>query len=631
MTAIEEPTADGLKPSNKRSKSKKSKKDQDQNHDQGNGIDTKAPVIRDDDRHSKSKKDKLAKKYKEDDETNDKTEKKTKKPKKKSKRDHDDEQEDHDSQHKSKRRRAEKSGDNANAKVVIVNEDKVQENELDSKRGKPQSSTKPKKNKSQKDKLNDMLGSEPNDEDSKPKAVKSKSKKKDKDDHEKISEEKTHSNEIPLENEQGNESSSDSGKDKDDGDKTDEEKATESRAAFVTVRNIPSGSKKKDVREALQSCGKIISVRLDPSMYSAVVRFESVDQANAAVSRALRHELTMQGSELRIHKAQEDERSKRTVFVGNVAAVTKRKDLKKLFSQVGPVESVRIRSVTPQKFGMPKKVAAISLRLHENRDTVNAYVVFQKEEDAVKSLSKLNSHLLNGLHLRVDTASQMLDQNNYQRSVFVGNLPFDATEEKLRKVFEQCGSSISYVRLIRDELTGMGKGFGYVCFEDKLAVPQALLMNDRARLDKRRLRVMKCSPALAVKAAGEKEVTKRRRDWRVGQGGQGGRDYRDNRDNRDNRDGFARSERPSRVGGGIGIGVGVGSKAGVRRPSFQGLQSDKDGRQLSDIHRRQNEKDRKKKRERQHTLGVTRSIKKQRKSVQDKKHMRKSMKKTNKK
>ena len=52
-------------------------------------------------------------------------------------------------------------------------------------------------------------------------------------------------------------------------------------------------------------------------------------------------------------------------------------------------------------------------------------------------------------------------KNDYETTVFIGNLPFRIEEEDVRSHFEQAGT-VEYVRIIRDPVTLQGKGFGYV-------------------------------------------------------------------------------------------------------------------------------------------------------------------------
>ena len=51
------------------------------------------------------------------------------------------------------------------------------------------------------------------------------------------------------------------------------------------------------------------------------------------------------------------------------------------------------------------------------------------------------------------------------KSLFVGNLPWSATEEEIKTKFEEHAKVIA-VRLITDKFTGKAKGFGFVEVDD---------------------------------------------------------------------------------------------------------------------------------------------------------------------
>ena len=46
-------------------------------------------------------------------------------------------------------------------------------------------------------------------------------------------------------------------------------------------------------------------------------------------------------------------------------------------------------------------------------------------------------------------------------TIYVGNLPFSATEAEVRKLFEQYGT-VQSVKLVNDRETGRPRGFGFV-------------------------------------------------------------------------------------------------------------------------------------------------------------------------
>ncbi|XP_051676695.1 RNA-binding protein 34 isoform X6 [Oryctolagus cuniculus] len=138
---------------------------------------------------------------------------------------------------------------------------------------------------------------------------------------------------------------------------------------------------------------------------------------------------------------QEEERLKneRTVFVGNLPVTCNKK--------------------IPAEGTLSKKLAAI----------------------------KNGTHIADGFRIRVDLASETSSRD--KRSVFVGNLPYKVEETAVEEHFLDCGNIVA-VRIVRDQITGIGKGFGYVLFENKDSVHLALKLNN-SELMGRKLRVMR--------------------------------------------------------------------------------------------------------------------------------------------
>ncbi len=182
--------------------------------------------------------------------------------------------------------------------------------------------------------------------------------------------------------------------------------------------------------------------------------------------------------------ASDDPRTPRTLFIGNVPVGTKAQTLKRLASAHGNVESVRFRGVVPEGPGIPKRAAYLSGRLHKSVDTLTAYMVFADpggEEAAGKACAALNMSMLKGNHLRVTMAA--CKESCPRSSVFVGNLPFDISEEALlnafQKIMEGSESKIVAARVVRDKETGIGRGFGFVSFDDQLGVRFCMNQKDR--------------------------------------------------------------------------------------------------------------------------------------------------------
>ena len=93
---------------------------------------------------------------------------------------------------------------------------------------------------------------------------------------------------------------------------------------------------------------------------------------------------------------------------------------------------------------------------------MNAYLVYETKE-AARGALKLNGTVVLDRHIRVDSVAHPAKHDTH-RSVFIGNLDFEAQEEGLWRHFGSCGT-IEYVRVVRDCATNVGKGFAYVQFE----------------------------------------------------------------------------------------------------------------------------------------------------------------------
>ena len=48
------------------------------------------------------------------------------------------------------------------------------------------------------------------------------------------------------------------------------------------------------------------------------------------------------------------------------------------------------------------------------------------------------------------------------KKLYVGNLPFQATEQDISNWFKQAGANVANVTLVTDKFTGQPRGFGFV-------------------------------------------------------------------------------------------------------------------------------------------------------------------------
>ncbi|OAA69718.1 Splicing factor, CC1-like protein [Cordyceps fumosorosea ARSEF 2679] len=163
----------------------------------------------------------------------------------------------------------------------------------------------------------------------------------------------------------------------------------------------------------------------------------------------------------------EDERDRRTVFVQQLAARLRSRELKAFFEKVGPVTEAQI--VKDRISGRSKGVG---------------YVEF-KNEDSVALALQLTGQKLLGIPVIVQVTEA--EKNRQARNteaggahpnhvpfhrLYVGNIHFNVTEQDLQAVFDPFGE-LEFVQLQKDE-TGRSRGYGFVQFRDAGQAREAL-------------------------------------------------------------------------------------------------------------------------------------------------------------
>ena len=59
------------------------------------------------------------------------------------------------------------------------------------------------------------------------------------------------------------------------------------------------------------------------------------------------------------------------------------------------------------------------------------------------------------------------------KKIYVGNIPYNATEEDLRELFSECGE-IESLKIMKDQFTGGSKGFGFIEMTDENDAKKAI-------------------------------------------------------------------------------------------------------------------------------------------------------------
>merc|ERR1711991_481349 len=168
---------------------------------------------------------------------------------------------------------------------------------------------------------------------------------------------------------------------------------------------------------------------------------------------------------------------KKKIFIKNLNYETTEETLKSFFEDCGVVEEVIILKRGEKSRGM-------------------AFVTFATEEEALKGLEK-DGEELDERSIKIELSKpQTKSQNNNKKTnlvktkpkdcktVFVGNLSYDADDNEIEKFFKSCGN-IKSIRIVTDAESGRSRGFGYVEFDDTDAVDKAIKLNGNEMMHRR--------------------------------------------------------------------------------------------------------------------------------------------------
>ncbi len=105
------------------------------------------------------------------------------------------------------------------------------------------------------------------------------------------------------------------------------------------------------------------------------------------------------------------------------------------------------------------------------------------------------------------------------KRIYVGNLPFSVTQEKLKELFSQYGE-IEEAVVVANKFSGRSKGFGFVSFKEDASAEKAVAEMDKKEVEGRALNVKEAIPF--DENAPRKERRFERRDGGRGFGGRQG-------------------------------------------------------------------------------------------------------------
>ncbi|KAG5443854.1 RNA-binding protein 39 [Clonorchis sinensis] len=163
-----------------------------------------------------------------------------------------------------------------------------------------------------------------------------------------------------------------------------------------------------------------------------------------------------------------EERDARTVFVWQLSARIRQRDLEDFFTSVGKIRDVRL--IMDNKTKRSKGIA---------------YVEFREVESAQLALGLTGTRLL-GVPIQIQqshaeknrmnaipSVPKPTQQNRGPMKLYIGSLHYNITEEMLKGIFEPFGK-IDDIKLIKDPATGRSQGYGFVTYANSDDAKKAL-------------------------------------------------------------------------------------------------------------------------------------------------------------
>ncbi|KUL82112.1 hypothetical protein ZTR_09692 [Talaromyces verruculosus] len=163
----------------------------------------------------------------------------------------------------------------------------------------------------------------------------------------------------------------------------------------------------------------------------------------------------------------EDERDKRTVFVQQLAARLRTKELIAFFEKVGPVKEAQI--VKDRVSGRSKGVGYVEFK--DESSVPLAIQLTGQKLLGIPIIAQLTEAEKNRLARNPEASSGQSASAPFHR-LYVGNIHFSITENDIQNVFEPFGE-LEFVQLQKDE-TGRSRGYGFVQFRDPNQAREAL-------------------------------------------------------------------------------------------------------------------------------------------------------------
>ncbi|KYN17939.1 PREDICTED: nucleolar protein 12-like isoform X2 [Trachymyrmex cornetzi] len=174
-----------------------------------------------------------------------------------------------------------------------------------------------------------------------------------------------------------------------------------------------------------------------------------------------------------------DDLAKRIVVIDNIPKTTSVDEIIKLCEENGKIELFKARPY-PAFFLNSQEQKYVGVLEWLNKDyphleTYSANVLYFKPSDAWKAMKLMHGTKIDGNFLNVVTADK--SELEPEHAVYITNIKSTMPDNFIWEIFKRCGT-IDRMRNVRDPVTGLSRGFGYVSFFDTVSAKIALDYNN---------------------------------------------------------------------------------------------------------------------------------------------------------
>ena len=261
--------------------------------------------------------------------------------------------------------------------------------------------------------------------------------------------------------------------------------------ANIFVKGIPPDVKPREIFELFNKYGEIISIKIcedeDGNLLGyGYINYYSLDSAENAIKELNKKKIWNSVLEIE-HFQKKNERlqsnlGNNSIYIKNIPDKINENDMKDLFKKFGEITWSKI--------------------ILDNNGRKFAIIVYSKSESALKAKEEMNDKIIAnseiGLYVdllqkkserkrilisKIGDINNKLNQEFKNCNLYIKNLPYDLTDEKLREIFSKYGeiksvkiSKFTLVTKIKDELKEIeqSRGFGYVCYTNPESATKAI-------------------------------------------------------------------------------------------------------------------------------------------------------------